>query len=113
MFIFCSRRIASYSQSHGSRRDSADAADHDVIVCVTTNIVTFMREKEVENLINLYQTQTSFWDTKLQMTKLTSNDADKRLQALERIRNGLENKYIQLYSQGKLTVQRIGDCCGS
>jgi len=37
------------------------------------------------------------------------DDDDKRLQALERIRNKPENKY----SQGKLTVQRTGDCCDS
>jgi len=47
-----------------------------------------MREKEVEYLINLYQTETSLWDT----TDETYYDAEKRLQALERIRNGMENK---------------------
>ena len=70
--------------------------------------MAFMQEKEVEYaeyLINLYQTETSLWDTDDE----TYCDADKRLQALERIRNRLENKY----SQGKLTVQRTGDCCGS
>jgi len=32
--------------------------------------MAFMQQKEVENVINLYQTETSFWDTndKLTMT---------------------------------------------
>jgi len=63
MLIFCSRRTRR-SQSHGSRRGTAYAADddswsaasalHDVIVYVTTNM-DFMNDKEVEYLINLYQ----------------------------------------------------------
>jgi len=51
-------------ESHrGIRRGSTDAAVHDVIVYVTTYIMAFMQEKEVENLINLYQMETSLWDT--------------------------------------------------
>jgi len=62
-----------------------------------------MNDKEVEYLINLYQSERSLWDI---------NDEcyyDARLQGLERIRIALDNKYSQK-SQGKLTVQRT-DCC--
>jgi len=44
--------------------------------------------KEVENLITLYQTETSLWDTNDE----TYYGVDKRLQALERIGKGLKNK---------------------
>jgi len=37
----------------------ADAADHDVIVYVTT-MASLLHIKDVENLINFYQNETSF-----------------------------------------------------
>jgi len=68
---------------------------------ITTNMA-FMNDKEVEYLINLYQSERSLWDS----NDKCYYDANKRLQGLDRIRIALDNKY----SQGKLTVQRT-DCC--
>jgi len=78
------------SNSVVANHTAVGGADHDVIVYVTTNIMAFM-QKDVENLINLYQTETCLWDR----NDDTYYGADKRVQALERIRNGLENTYIQ------------------
>jgi len=46
----------------------------------------------MQKLINLYQTETSVWDTNDE----TYFDDDKHLQALERIQKGLEYQYILL-----------------
>ena len=78
MLIFCSRRTRRCQSQGSAGHRTAAAALHDVVVYVTTNIA-FMNDKEVEYLINLYQSERSLWD---------SNDKcyNKRLQGLDRIR---------------------------
>jgi len=62
VLIFCSRRTR-HSQSLGNRHCRSGAAGlHDVTVYVTTNMA-FMNDKEVEYLINLYQSERSLWDS--------------------------------------------------
>jgi len=45
---------------------SGAAGLHDVIVCVTTNMA-FMNDKEVECLINLYQSERSLSDSNIHL----------------------------------------------
>jgi len=81
--FFCSCR----SQSHGSRRGSADAQSWRNSLRHDKHHGFYTGERGRILIIN--QTETSLWNTNDE----TYYDADKRLQALERIQNGLENKY--------------------
>jgi len=96
MLIFCLRRTRR-CQSLGSRRGTAYAAYHDswsaastlhdvIVTSQQTWLLWTINDKEVEYLINLYQSERSIWDSNDECYY----DANKRLQGLDRIRTACQ-----------------------